>query len=80
LNNAAKHSHATEAWLRIHYQEKALRIAVEDNGCGFEVAADGPAGNGLSNMHSRLKKIGGEFQYDSKPGRGTICHINLPLI
>jgi signal transduction histidine kinase len=79
LNNVAKHSHAKEAWLRIHYQEKALRLVVEDNGRGFEVVTDGPARNGLSNMRSRLKKIGGDFQYDSKPGRGTICRIELPL-
>jgi signal transduction histidine kinase len=79
LNNVAKHSRAKEAWLRIHYQEKALRLVVEDDGRGFEVAADGPARNGLGNMRSRLKNIGGDFQYESKLGRGTICRIELPL-
>jgi signal transduction histidine kinase len=79
LNNIAKHSQAKETWLRIHYQGKALRIVIEDNGRGFEVATAGSARNGLSNMRSRLKKIGGDLQYDSKPGRGTICRIELPL-
>ncbi len=79
LNNVAKHSHATEAWLRIHYQENTLRIVVEDNGRGFEVMTDGPARNGLNNMRSRLKKIGGEFHYESKLGQGTIYRFELPL-
>ena len=76
LNNIARHSGATGAWLRIHYRERALRIVIEDNGRGF---ADAQAGNGLSNMRSRIKKIGGTFECDSRPGRGTVCRIHLPL-
>jgi signal transduction histidine kinase len=76
LNNIARHSGATEAWLRIHYREQALYIVIEDDGCGF---ADAQAGNGLSNMRSRIKKIGGAFECDSRAGRGTVCRIHLPL-
>jgi signal transduction histidine kinase len=81
LNNIAKHSQATEAWLRIHYheQERALRIVIEDNGRGFSRIADDQSRNGLSNMQSRLKKLGGEFECDSQIGKGTICRVYLPL-
>jgi signal transduction histidine kinase len=79
LNNVAKHSHATEAWLRIHYQAPILRIVIEDNGRGFEIGPEGAARNGLNNMRSRLKKIGGAFHCDSQPGRGTVCRCELPL-
>jgi signal transduction histidine kinase len=79
LNNAAKHSGASEVWLRIHCQEKMLRILVEDNGRGFAAGAVMPAGNGLKGMRSRIEKIGGHFECESQPGNGTRCHIHLQL-
>ena len=83
LNNIAKHSQATEAWLRIHWKDRMLHIVVEDNGCGFvgqDSVASVNGGNGLSNMRRRLEKIGGRFECDTRPGAGTVCRINLPLI
>jgi signal transduction histidine kinase len=79
LNNAVKHSEATETWLRIHYKEKMLSIIIEDNGRGFIAADAAGTGNGLPNMRSRIEKIGGFFECDSKPGKGTIFRIQLPL-
>ena len=78
MNNGAKHSQATEIWLRIHWREQTLHLEVEDNGVGF-MAPESLAGNGLANMQRRLAKIGGCFQYDSRPGFGTICRMSLPL-
>ncbi|HEX3626216.1 MAG TPA: ATP-binding protein, partial [Verrucomicrobiae bacterium] len=36
LNNAAKHSEATELTVRIHLNRSRLNIVVADNGCGFD--------------------------------------------
>jgi signal transduction histidine kinase len=79
LNNVVKHSRASEVWLRIHWLDGALRIALEDNGCGFEAGPATTTGEGLANLRRRLEKVGGHFQYDSKPGAGTTCRIWLPL-
>jgi signal transduction histidine kinase len=79
LNNAAKHSGASEAWLRIHCRDKMLQIVVEDNGRGFAPRTGSPAGNGLNIMRSRLEKIGGRFECESQPGHGTRCHLGLQL-
>jgi signal transduction histidine kinase len=79
LNNSAKHSKATELWLRIHWRQKNLQIIIEDDGCGFTAPKNGGGGNGLTNMHLRMKKIGGGFEYETQPNRGTVCRINLPL-
>jgi signal transduction histidine kinase len=79
LTNVAKHSQATEAWLRIHWKDQTLHIVVEDNGCGFAVPQIVSSGNGLSNMQHRLEKIGGGFEYDTRPGSGTVCRIHLPF-
>lgn len=79
LNNSAKHSHATEVWLRIHWQERTLHIVVEDNGCGFSGSSKGPLGDGLVNMRHRLAKIGGHFECETRPGSGIICRMTLPF-
>jgi signal transduction histidine kinase len=79
LNNIVKHSGATEAWLRIHWQYQTLHVIIEDNGCGF----DKPlvvSGNGLSNMRRRLEKIGGHFEIDRLPAAGTVCRISLRFL
>src|SRR5262249_6902263 len=78
LNNVVKHSRATEIWLRIHLDNGALRIVLEDNGCGFSASSAPTTGDGLANMHGRLEKIGGEFDLQSHPGAGTTCPIILP--
>jgi signal transduction histidine kinase len=79
LNNIAKHSRATEAWLRIHWKDQSLHIVVEDDGCGFAGSGIVSSGNGLPNMHRRLEKIGGRFECDTRPGSGTVCRIHLPF-
>jgi signal transduction histidine kinase len=79
LNNIAKHSGATEVWLRILWKAGALHIIIEDNGCGFVEAEALAAGQGLPNMRRRLEKIGGRFESVSNPGSGTSCQIWLPL-
>jgi signal transduction histidine kinase len=78
LNNIAKHSKATEAWLRIHWKDQALDIVIEDNGCGFNRTAI-ISGNGLINMCKRLDKIGGRFECNSRHDSGTVCRIYLPF-
>lgn len=78
LNNIAKHSKATEAWLRIHWKDQGLDIVIEDNGCGFNRTTI-ISGNGLINMRRRLDKIGGRFECNTRRDSGTVCRIYLPF-
>jgi signal transduction histidine kinase len=80
LNNIAKHSEATEVWLRIQFRPQLLRISIEDNGRGFLYLTSSAMGEGLANMRRRLEKIGGRFECETQPGSGTICRIELPLL
>jgi signal transduction histidine kinase len=70
LNNAVKHSRASEVWLRIRLEDRHLEIAVEDNGRGFDPAAPGD-GDGVGNFASRLERLGGQCRIESRPGGGT---------
>jgi signal transduction histidine kinase len=76
FHNIVQHSGATEAWLRIQFEESWLTVTVEDNGQGFDPAHNGEAANGLRNMRDRMQKIGGRMELHSAPGVGArICFI-----
>jgi len=77
MNNIAKHSQATEVWFRIQKQENNMAITIEDNGRGFVATDAVVAGEGLQNMRRRVEEIGGQFECESKTGRGTTCRIRL---
>ncbi len=79
LNNVAKHSKATEAFLRIRCANHSLILVVEDNGDGFDASKTDAMRNGLPNMARRLKALGGFCLIDSKPGRGCRVEFRLPL-
>jgi signal transduction histidine kinase len=77
LNNAVKHSQATEILLRLQMKEDGLIIAIEDNGRGFEPAA--ASGNGLQNMEKRMRNMGGRFELTGGPGKGTRIQLEIPI-
>jgi signal transduction histidine kinase len=54
-----------------------LRLAINDNGRGFDVpAAVGGVGRlGLISMRERAEEIGAELSIDSAPGHGTSVEV-----
>jgi PAS domain S-box-containing protein len=82
LLNAVKHSGAHEANVTmIRTPENWTRITVADNGGGFDPEAAGshPSGLGLFGIQQRLTYMGGRFEIDSAPGRGTRVTLMAPL-
>jgi ligand-binding sensor domain-containing protein/signal transduction histidine kinase len=74
LNNIVKHSHASEAWLRLSLDDAMLEISVEDDGVGIPPGISEMGGNGLSNMKERVEDIGGQFLLESVSDKGTrVC-------
>ncbi len=80
LNNAAKHSHATELVLCIRAQGQGLLVVVQDNGRGFDPVLASPDRNGLSNMTQRMKELGGSCHIKSQPGKGCSVELFMPLV
>jgi signal transduction histidine kinase len=78
LNNAVKHSGATEVWLRVRCDADELHLVVEDNGAGFDPATVS-RGNGLTNLRTRLEELGGRTEIHSQPGQGTNILFKLAL-
>jgi len=81
LSNVRQHAHATRAQVFMDLTEDAVRVTVEDNGSGFDVAETLTArkGIGLSTLRERVEMMGGQVQIDSALGRGTKVSLILPL-
>lgn len=83
LNNAREVSSATSAQVSVDLGEDRLRVSVEDDGSGFELSqlGSGPVAEkmGLSTLRERIEMLGGKFQVESNPGRGTRVTFEIPL-
>ena len=76
LNNALKHSKATEMIITISVNH-SLVIKITDNGIGFDAERTRQFGNGLKNISRRMKNIGGTYTITSNSG--TESDFELPL-
>lgn len=79
VNNIIKHSNATEASFQLLKNNQRLVLVVEDNGKGFDYDQGKGKGIGLLNLDSRVDTVGGEINYESHPGEGTLVTIRIPL-
>lgn len=77
LHNITKHAGATKVRFCVSMIDDALQIFIEDNGCGIPDRLH--AGNGTCNMHERLAIIRGTLQQTSRPGHGSVSHLQLHL-
>jgi two-component system sensor histidine kinase UhpB len=83
LSNALKHAGAAHLDVTLEYAGGRLRLAVKDDGKGFDAAAarrEALSGKslGLLGMQERVRLAGGEIVMDSAPGKGTEVRVMLP--
>lgn len=79
LNNAAKHSGASQVTLKISRNGHKFVVIVEDNGCGFDLNQPRQNRNGLNNFRQRMDEAGGEYVITTCPGGGCRVEFSLPL-
>src|SRR5665213_2010532 len=81
LNNVLKHAKASEIQVQILSEDSAIRLIIEDNGCGFDAAQkqEGRRGNGLRNMRKRMDSLGGRMEISTTPGHGAKLQFVLPV-
>jgi signal transduction histidine kinase len=77
LNNCAQHAQASAVQVRVLHQAGQIVVTVQDDGSGFDPQR--VRGLGLLGMEERARHLGGAFQIDSRPGRGTLLSVTLPL-
>jgi len=76
LHNVVKHSQATEVKLSVSINHQLI-IRIKDNGTGFDKDNIRLFSNGLSNMESRVKEIGGKMEIITK--EGTLVNLSIPI-
>ena len=80
LNNILKHAQATRVKVTMSAEGDAFTLEIRDNGIGFDSHDRAlPASNGLTNMRSRAREIGGHLEIETKPGTGTRISLRLSL-
>lgn len=81
LTNVIRHAPGAHVVLRYGVEAGTVRMAVSDDGPGFDPRA--PRGSreglGLLGMRERARRHGGEVTVTSAPGDGTTVSMSLPI-
>jgi nitrate/nitrite-specific signal transduction histidine kinase len=78
LHNVVKHAGAKTVRLVLGRIDSTVRLAVMDDGTGFDATAIPPGHLGLAGMRARAEKIGGRLTVDSRSGQGTTIEAVVP--
>jgi len=84
LGNARKHSKAELIEVRFWQEEDLFVVRIQDNGVGFDVQAvnrdySSRGSLGMINLQERAEQIDGSIKIESKPGKGTMVTLVVPL-
>ena len=77
ITNAQRHARASSIWVRAALARDLLSIEIAGDGIG---GASESGGLGLQGLRDRVEAIGGRFEVDSAPGRGTRVTAAIPAI
>lgn len=77
LQNCVKHAKCENAKINFSTEDHVLKLTITDDGVGFDINK-GKRGIGLRNVVSRVKKVKGTLDINSKKGKGTTVTVSLP--
>ncbi len=80
VTNVVRHAGASRVEVRLEPSPGELRVAIGDDGRGFDPSQPGLTSRhlGLTSMRERAAHIGGRLEIDSAPGRGTTVEVSVP--
>ena len=81
LNNLAKHSKSSLAWVRLEFSQGRLRLEVEDRGVGLPGVQNAGArrGIGMVAMRERAELLRGKIEFLRPSEGGTLVRLDVPL-
>lgn len=83
LNNARKHAAPRHVEVNLKSEPAEIRMIVIDDGKGFDVnayrAVRPETSFGLAGVTERIELVGGTFDLESEPGKGTRGEVRIPL-
>ncbi|HTX45287.1 MAG TPA: GAF domain-containing sensor histidine kinase, partial [Solirubrobacteraceae bacterium] len=77
LTNASKYAGECRVVVEVIEDERTIRIAVRDDGRGFDTGASRD-GFGLLGIRERVELFNGTLEIDSAPGSGTTITVDFP--
>jgi signal transduction histidine kinase len=78
VQNVIRHAHASYVNIQVIDHRDSLNIIVEDNGKGM-LKNDIAPGFGFTTIQSKVDLFKGTFEIDSKPGKGAMVLVDLPV-
>jgi len=82
LNNVAKHARAHRVEIALDHANGECVMSVQDDGIGFDGVVDTSdkpkPGLGMVTMRERAQAVGGRFEVQALPGRGTHLTVRVP--
>jgi signal transduction histidine kinase len=79
LTNVRKHSKAAHATVELNEEAGRVRLAISDDGVGFDPAHITARTFGLQGIRERARLLGGQATITSTPGAGTQIVVELPV-
>lgn len=83
LSNVAKHSQAKNVVIEIQKVARHVRLTVADDGKSFDARrlryAKHDRRLGLLGMRERIEMVGGSFEIQGQPGKGTSVEARIPM-
>ena len=82
INNAVKHSKASEVLVQYMREGNNVDITVEDNGVGFDKSKglkQKEFGMGLSNIQTRVAYLKGIIDFESEENEGTTVNVHINI-
>lgn len=81
LNNAAKHSKASEVEVTLGINDDHLELKYIDNGIGMHLGnkLSTESKMGLVGMKERIQSFNGKIRFNSEPGKGLIVIASIPI-
>jgi signal transduction histidine kinase len=75
----AKHAQARRVEVTMTRDRGGVTLRIVDDGQGFDPQAPRPGTHlGLWSMGERVEQLGGQFEVESAPGRGTKLMMTIP--
>ena len=79
LTNVKKHAQASQVEVNLAFEEKAVRLSIQDNGIGFNPEDSTKNHFGLISMGERARLLGGSMEIRSEKRKGTHLEVTIPI-
>ncbi len=79
LTNVARHSKAKRVEIKLAPAAGGVTLRIADDGQGIASTGGNARGMGMIGMRARARGAGGDVRVESKPGRGVVIEVRVPV-